>query len=293
VQERQPMDILDQIAQKLQNDVTAVPMLLQRLLIGLLVFAVGYGVTRLVQYLVVRAVRRTPGGITVEHALSRVIAIVGITLAFLTALSTMGVDIGALIAALGLTSLAIGLALKDTIENAITGVLLLIQRPFKVGDVIKVSDVMGTVADVAIRTTNIKTLDGLHVLIPNRHVYNEVITNWSYYPTRRMTLTVGVAYETDLAQAYRVLSEAVAATPGVLAEPALAVSFEGFDESSIRMVFRFWIERQTTNPIDIQTQLTQVIMDVTRREGINIPLPIRTVLLHNPIESAPQNATTR
>jgi small conductance mechanosensitive channel len=287
------MEIADQISQQVNEAVAAAPLLLQRLLIGLLVFAVGYGVTRLVQYLVVRAVRRTPGGITVEHALSRVIFIVGITLAFLTALSTVGVDIGALIAALGLTSLAIGLALKDTIENAITGVLLLIQRPFKVGDVIKVSDVTGTVADVAIRTTNIKTFDGLHVLIPNRHVYNEVITNWSYYPTRRVTMMVGVAYETDLAQAYRVLSEAVAATPGVLAEPAPAVSFEGFDDSSIRMVFRFWIEWQTTNAVELQTQLIQVIMDVARREGINIPFPIRTVLLQNPIEPAPENATTR
>ena len=176
------MDILDQISQQVNDALAAAPLLVQRLIVGLLVFALGYVITRLIQYLVVRAVRRTPGGVTVEHALSRVIAIVGVTLALLTALSTMGVDINALIAALGLTSLAIGLALKDTIENAITGVLLLIQRPFKVGDVIKVSDVTGTVADVAIRTTNIKTFDGLHVLIPNRHVYNEVITNWSYYP---------------------------------------------------------------------------------------------------------------
>ena len=86
-------------------------------------------------------------------------------------------------------------------------------------------------------------------------------------------MTVGVAYETDLAQAYRVLSEAVAAAPGVLAEPAPQVSFEGFDESSIRMVFRFWIEWQNTNAVNLQTQLTQVIMDVARREGINIPVP--------------------
>ena len=287
------MNVFDEISQQLQNDLAAVPLLLQRLVIGLIIFLIGYGITRLVQYLIVRAVRRTPGGATVEHALSRVIAIVGITLALLTALGTIGVDIGALVATLGLTSLALGLALKDSIENAITGVLLLIQRPFKVGDVIKVSDVMGTVVDVAIRTTNIKTFDGLHVLIPNRHVYNEVITNWTYYPTRRVTMTVGVAYETDLAQAYQVLSEAVSATPGVLAEPALLVSFEGFDDSSIRMVFRFWIEWQTTSPIGIQTQMTQVIMDVARRESINIPFPIRTVLLQNPIESTGQNATTR
>ena len=287
------MDIFDQISQQMNEAFTVAPLLVQRLIVGLIVFASGYAITRLVQYLVVRAVRRTPGGTAVEHALSRVIAIAGITLSLLTAFSTMGVDINALIAALGLTSLAIGLALKDTIENAITGVLLLMQRPFKVGDVIQVGSVTGTVADVAIRTTKIKSVDGLHVLIPNRHVYDAVITNWSYYPTRRVTMTVGVAYETDLAQAYRVLSEAVAATPGILAEPALAVSFEGFDESSIRMVFRFWIAWQDTNAINLQTQLNQVIMDVARREEINIPFPIRAVLLQNPIEPAAQNATTR
>jgi small conductance mechanosensitive channel len=287
------MNIFDQISQQVDAGLKEAPLLLERLIIGLLVFAVGYLITRLVQHLVVRAVRRTPGGTAVEHALSRVIAIVGITLSLLTALSTVGIDINALIAALGLTSLAIGLALKDTVENAITGVLLLIQRPFKVGDVIQVSSVTGTVVDVAIRTTKIKSVDGLHVLIPNRHVYDAVITNWSYYPQRRVTMTVGVAYETDLAQAYRALSEAVTATPGVLAEPALTVSFEGFDESSIRMVFRFWIEWQNTNAVNLQTQLTQVIMDVARREGINIPFPIRTVLLQNPIEPVTPNATTR
>jgi len=287
------MDIFDQISGQVNEAAAAAPLLVQRLIVGLIVFALGYVITRLIQYLVVRAVRRTPGGVMVEHALSRVIAIVGVTLSLLTALSTMGIDIEALIAALGLTSLAIGLALKDTIENAITGVLLLIQRPFKVGDVIQVGSVTGTVADVAIRTTKIKSTDGLHVLIPNRHVYDAVITNWTYYPTRRVTMTVGVAYETDLARADQMLSEGVTATPGVLAEPALTVSFEGFDESSIRMVFRFWIEWQNTNAVNLQTQLTQVIMDVARREGINIPFPIRTVLLQNPSETLSQNTTTR
>jgi len=287
------VEIIDQISQQVKAALESAPLLLQRVIVGFLVFALGYLITRLVKYLVVRAVRRTPGGATVEHALSRVIAIAGVTLSLLMALSTMGIDINALIAALGLTSLAFGLALKDTIENAITGVLLLIQRPFKVGDVIKVSDVTGTVADIAIRTTNIKTFDGLHVVIPNRHVYNEIITNWTYYPQRRVTMTVGVAYETDLARAYQVLSETVAATPGVLAEPAPLVTVEGFDESSIRMVFRFWIDWQNTNAANLQTQLTQAIMEVARREGINIPVPIRTVLLQNPIEPAAQNATAR
>ena len=287
------MDIAAQISQQIKDAIAAAPLLLERVVVGLLVFALGYVITRLTQYLVVRAVRRTPGGATVEYALSRVIFIAGITLSLLTALATIGVDINALIAALGLTSLALGLALKDTIENTITGVLLLIQQPFKVGDVIKVGDVTGTVADVAIRTTNVKTFDGLHVLVPNRQVYNEIITNWTYYPTRRVTVTVGVAYDTDLARAYRVLSAAVAAAPGVLADPPLQVSFESFDATSIRMVFRFWIEWQTTSPIDIQTQMTQVIMDVARREGIGLPITVRATVLQNPIEPAAENATTR
>ena len=287
------MGIFDQISQQVNDALAAAPLLLQRLIVGLLVFAIGYGVTRLMQVVVVRAVRRTPAGATVEHALSRVIAIAGITLSLLTAFATVGVDIAALIAALGLTSLAIGLALKDTIENAITGVLLLIQRPFHVGDVIKVGDVSGTVADVAIRTTNIKTFDGLHVLIPNRHVYNEVITNWSYYPQRRVTLTVGVATGTDLAQTYRVLSEAVATTPGVLANPAPQVSFEGFDENATRLVFRFWFDWRTTNTTDLQTQLTQVIKDLAQREGTDLSVPIRTMLLQPPLDPALKSAATR
>jgi small conductance mechanosensitive channel len=287
------MAVADQIAKQVNDAVAAVPLLLQRVIVGLLIFVAGYLAMRVIQYLVVRAVRRTPGGITVERALSRIIAVVGVTLSLLTALSTMGVDIGALVAALGLTSLAVGLALKDTIENAITGVLLLIQRPFKVGDVIKVGNVIGTVADVAIRTTNIKTFDGLHVLIPNRLVYNDVITNWTYYPQRRVTMTVGVAYDTDLMEAYRILGETVAATPGVLTDPALRVSFEGFDENAIRMVFQFWIAWQTTNVADLQRELTQAIADVAHRAEINIPVAIRTVVLQNPIEPAPQNATTR
>jgi small-conductance mechanosensitive channel len=287
------MGILDQISQQVAAALAAAPLLLQRLVVGLLVFALGYVVMRVVQYLMVRAVRRTPGGITVERALSRVIAIAGITLSLLTALATVGVDIAALVATLGLTSLAIGLALKDTIENAITGVLLLIQRPFHVGDVIKVGDVIGTVADIAIRTTNIKTFDGLHVLIPNRHVYNEVITNWSYYPRRRVTMTLGVATGTDLTQAYRVLSEAVAATPGVLADPAPQISFEGFDENATRLVFRFWFDWRTTNTTELQTQLTQAIKDLAQREGVDLSVPIRTLLLQPSLDPALKSDTTR
>ncbi|HSD82314.1 MAG TPA: mechanosensitive ion channel family protein [Anaerolineae bacterium] len=279
-----------EIVQQVKNALAAAPLLLLRLVVGLLVFTVGCLVTWLVQRLVVRMVRRTPGGLTVENALARVIVIAGVMLAILTALATVGVDVAALVATLGLTSLAIGLALKDTIENAITGVLLLIQRPFGVGDVIKVGDITGTVADVAIRTTNIKTFDGLHVLIPNRHVYNEVITNWSYYAQRRVSVTFGVAAGTDLAQAYRILSEAMAATPGVLAAPVPQVSFEGFDENATRLVLRFWFDWRATDTTTLQTQLTRTIKDLAQGEDADLSVPIRTMVLQPLLDPALKSA---
>jgi small-conductance mechanosensitive channel len=81
--------------------------------------------------------------------------------------------------------------------------------------------------------------------------------------------------------------------PGVLRDPALLVSFEGFDEISIRMTFRFWFEWRTTSALDLQTRMTEVITDVARREGIRLPVSVRALVLHNPLESAPETTTTR
>lgn len=276
------MDFIELIQQEFTNLTEGLAAVLPRIGLGLIVFVIGYVLTRIIRRAIIRTIEDTPAGLAVERALARVTTIVGVTLSAISALATMGVDVGGLVAGLGLTGLAIGLALKDTIENAITGVLLLIQRPFQVGDIIKVGDILGTVTDVAIRTTNIKTFEGQHTVIPNSQVYNAVVTNWTHYPTRRLEMAVGVAYDTDLPKAYRLLTEAVLATPGVLSDPAPLVSFEGFDDSSIRMVFRFWINWQDTSPLAAQTDLTQSVMDAARREGIDIPFPIRTVYLHQP-----------
>lgn len=276
------MDFIEVLQQELAAYVEGIAAALPRIGLGLIVFLIGYLVTRVVRRAIVHAIQDTPAGLAVERALSRVATIVGLTLAAVSAVATMGVDVGGLVAGLGLTGLAVGLALKDTIENAITGVLLLIQRPFQVGDLIKVGETMGFVTDVAIRTTNLKTFDGLHVLIPNAQVYNSVVTNWTYYPTRRIAMTVGVAYDTDLPKAHRVFKQVVRDTPGVLADPEPLVSYESFDDSSIRMVFRFWINWQDTSPLDAQTDFTKNLMETARREGINIPFPIRTLYLHQP-----------
>lgn len=258
--------------------------LLLRLLLAALLFGVTYLLTRWTQRVVRRLAGRRPGPgrETLARALSRLVGIGGFTLAVIWLLAALGVDVAAIVAALGLTSVALGFALKDTIEQAITGVFLLFQQPFRVGDVIQVGEVEGIVTDIAIRTTNLRTYDGLHVLVPNNKVYQSVIINKSVLPRRRFALNVGLAYGTDLAEAQRVIAAAVSGTAGVLNDPAPAVSFETFDASSIGAVVRYWFDQTQTDGLALKTAVTQAILSATAGAGIEIPYPIQTVIVQSP-----------
>lgn len=272
------MNELQRFIADLPNQVVS---LIIRVALALLVGWFGYWLTRRAQKAADLFLQRTrpQEADVLARAVRRIIAIAGIVLAAALALAFMGVDLTALVASLGLTSIALGFALKDTIEQAITGMILLFQRPFKVGDVIEVEGIEGTVVDVAIRTTIIRTFDGLQVLIPNNKVYQGIIRNKSYYTSRRYLLTIGIAYVSDLRKAHSTILDAVQATPGVLADPASTVSFEGFDSSTIRALVRFWIEPEKNDALTMQTEVTRSIMAAAQREGIEIPFPIQTLVV--------------
>jgi len=210
------------------------------------------------------------------RAVRRIINVGGITLSIATMLGVLGVNVAALVAGLGLTTAALAFALKDTLEQAITGVVLLFQRPFKVGDTIEVEGVEGVVEDIAIRTTNIRTFDGLHVLIPNNRVYQGIIRNKSHYATRRWQLTVGLAYDTDLPKAHSAILNAVTMTEGVMSDPAPTVSFEGFDATSIRAVVRYWIEPSQADAQVTQTAVLNAIKEAAQTQAIGIPALIQS-----------------
>jgi small-conductance mechanosensitive channel len=209
------------------------------------------------------------------RAVRRIISVGGVTLSIVAMLGVLGVNVGALIAGLGLTTAALAFSLKDTLEQAITGVVLLFQRPFKVGDTIEIEGVEGVVEDIAIRTTNIRTFDGLHVLIPNNRVYQGIIRNKSHYTTRRWQLTVGLAYDTDLPRAHRAILEAVQMTVGVVSDPPPTVSFEGFDAASIRAIVRYWIEPAQADAMATQTAVLNAIKEAAQTQAIGIPALIQ------------------
>lgn len=205
------------------------------------------------------------------RAVRRLVGITGISLSIALALMVLGVNIEALVTGLGLTSVALGFALKDIIEQAVTGVLILFQRPFKVGDVIEVDTIEGTVVDVAIRTTVVRTFDGVQVLIPNNRVYQSVIRNKTHYPTRRFDVPLGIAYSSNLPLAHKTLLDAVLSIPEVLREPAPTVSFENFDANAIRAVVRYWVEPDKVDALSVRTNVTRVLTDACEQVGIAIP----------------------
>jgi small-conductance mechanosensitive channel len=251
--------------------------LLIQIVFAALLFWLILQITRLLQRMAHRVLKRArPDDCEVlDRAVGRIITIAGVVIAVFVALAVLGINVTTLLASLGITSLVLGFALKDTIEQAISGTLLLFQRPFKVGDVIEIDNVEGLVTDVDIRTTNLRTFDGVHVLIPNNRVFQSVIRNKSHYTARRYELALNISTNNDLAGANRAMLEAVKGVAGVLAEPAPAVTYENFTDSAVRTSVRYWIDAAQTDANATRNAVTRAITAVLA--GIASAYPVTDV----------------
>ena len=195
------------------------------------------------------------------------------------ALQIVGFNISAFVAGLGVTGLIIGFALQDISKNFTSGVLLMIQEPFSLGDYISVAGYEGEVIDVQMRATELLAPDGLRVLIPNADVFTNTITNYTKTRRRRAALTVGVAYDTDLQKATETALQAIRAVPGLLDDPAPILFFHNFGDSSIDFTIRYWFDTAENDIFSARDIGVKAIKQAFDREGIEIPFPIRTVLL--------------
>ncbi len=202
-----------------------------------------------------------------------------IALAVVMALQQVGFQIGAFLAGLGIVGFTLGFALQDVSKNLVAGILLLLMQPFDIGDLIEVQGFLGQVEDVNLRATELRTLDGRLVLIPNADVFTSSIVNFTRTPRLRVGVEVGVAYDSDLDKVRQVALDAVRRLPFVVDDPAPFVWFHTFGDSSINLTVYFWIEAHHTAPPEAQSQAVQAIFDAFNAAGIEIPFPIRTVYL--------------
>ena len=186
----------------------------------------------------------------------------------------IGIQTTSFVAAIGAAGLAIGLALQGSLANFAGGVLILLFRPFKIGDWIEAQSVSGTVDSIQIFHTVLRTSDNKTVIVPNGNLSNGIITNYNRQPTRKVVFDVGVDYEADLQKVREVLL-ALADDPRVLKEPAPAVVVTALGDSAITMSLRVWVD--TPNYWDVLFMFNEHARDRLKAQGVDIPFPQRVV----------------
>ena len=212
---------------------------------------------------------------TVAKFLSNIIKYVLWVIVAVTVLTQFGVQTTSIIAALGGLALAVGLALQGTLSNVAAGVMILIQRPFRVGETITAGIVHGVVQGIGLFTTEVLQPDGLYVMVPNNELWNKPIVNFSRMPTRRFELLIGIGYGDDIERARSVLLDIANADQRVLGDPAPQVFVAGLAESAVTMGLRVWC--LTEDHLGVQWAITEAAKTRFAEAGITIPFPQREV----------------
>jgi small conductance mechanosensitive channel len=194
------------------------------------------------------------------------------------AINALGIQTASFIAVLGAAGLAVGLALQGSLSNFASGVLIVMFRPYKVGDWIEAAGVSGSVLEVQILTTALKTGDNKRVIVPNSQIMGSIITNYSAHDTRRVDLVVGVSYSDDLDKVRGALQSIVAADERVLDDPAVTIAVSELADSSVNFVVRPWVK--TADYWGVLFDLTETIKKRFDAEGISIPFPQRDVHIY-------------
>ena len=200
-----------------------------------------------------------------------------IVVTILAVLSRFGVQTASLITVLGAAGLAIGLALQGTLSNVAAGVMLLLFRPFKVGDYVEAAGLAGTVKSISLFVTELSTPDNVQVLAPNSQVWGASVKNYSHHATRRVDIAVGIGYDDSIDQAMSTMLEAIKADDRAHADPAPFIGVTDLGDNAVNLTVRVWCDAANYWPLKFD--LTKTLKEKLDAAGITIPYPQRTVHL--------------
>ncbi len=242
---------------------------------------VAKGVRRSVRRALERMPRLDP---TLIPFLSGMVYYLILTFVGVACLGLFGIQTTSLIAVLGAAGLAVGLALQGTLTNFASGVMLLLFRPFRMGDFVEVAGVAGAVAEIGLFSTTLNTPDNVRIIVPNSAVYGAIIKNYAANETRRLDMVVGVSYDDDLGVALETLERVVKGDPRVLADPAPTIAVSELADSSVNFVVRPWCRKEDYWPL--RFHLTRSLKEELEKAGCSIPYPQHDVHLVSAKEGA-------
>lgn len=221
-------------------------------------------------------------GATEETLKSFVISLVTIllkVLVYITALGMLGVEMTSFIAIIGAAGLAVGLALSGALQNFAGGVMILFFKPFRAGQFIEAQGHLGTVKEIQIFSTILKTPDNKTILIPNGDLANGSITNFSVEETRRVDWTFGIGYGDDIEKAYEVIKRLISEDDRIMDDPEPFLALKELADSSVNIVVRVWVNADDYWPVHFR--MNEQVYKTFEDEGLSIPFPQRDVHVHN------------
>lgn len=246
-----------------------------KIVVAIAIFVFGKMVARLLTKAVEKVLIHRNVDKTVASFLVSILYGILITFVVIAAISHLGFNTTSLVAVLGAAGLAVGLALQGSLSNFASGVLLVSFRPFKAGDFVEVAGISGTVEEVLIFSTKLKTPDNKEIIIPNGSITSGSITNYSAKDTRRVDLVIGVSYDADLATTKKILTEITANHALILQDQDTTIAVSELADSSVNFVVRPWVK--TADYWTVYFELLETIKVELDKAGIEIPFPQMSV----------------
>lgn len=252
------------------------------LFIALTILIIGRQVVKILIKVISTALERSNTEDTVRIFVTNLLNTLLMIVVFIAAINQLGIQTTSIIAVLGAAGLAIGLALQGSLSNFAAGILIVIYRPYKVGDYIQADNHLGTVDDIQIFSTVLKTPDNKLVIVPNGSIMNGSIVNFSNQDKRRVDIIASCSYEDDIDKVKSVLADILSKDDRILNEPKPRIAVSELADSSVNFIVRPWVKN--SDYIDVYYSLLEEIKKRFDREGIAIPYPQTDVHIHNHTE---------
>jgi small conductance mechanosensitive channel len=243
--------------------------------IAIAIVFVGRIATKWVIKLLGKLMRRSALDEILVNFVSSIAKAILLLLIFIAALNQLGVDTTSLIALIGAAGLAVGLALQNSLQNFAAGVMLIVFRPFKLGDFIEAAGVVGVVEQISIFSSILRTGDNREIIVPNGQIYSGAITNYSARETRRIDLVFGIGYDDDMLAAKKIMEGIMSAHDLVLEEPTFAVAVAELADSSVNFNVRPWVKSE--DYWTVRSDLIEQIKLAFDENNISIPYPHMTI----------------
>jgi small-conductance mechanosensitive channel len=245
-------------------------------------------IERIVQkQLIRRFLSRTKLQSSLQFGLSRIIGYTLIAVGFYVAFQLVGVDLSSLAIIAASLGVGVGFGLQNIINNFVSGIIILAERPISIGDRIEVAGVAGRVTKIQLRSTTVVTNDNITMIVPNADFISNTVTNWSHGdPKVRIRVPVGVAYGSDLKLLQQLLLEAAGEHPKALRDPSPVVLFTEFGDSSLNFELGVWTQEMTATPVHFTSEMNFIIEQKLRENDIEIPFPQRDLHVRSGLPAA-------